>query len=339
MPRRRTLMRAAIGSAVLTAGCGGSPQKAAPKGIDKVIHVTGFGAPGTEAFTWVAQAKGYFRDANIACTVVPGTAGENNLATLASGKAHFTEIDYAGALIRSGTGRFDPYRAVAAIQWQTQIAWLTLAGNGVNTPAELAHKTVAYQPGSVHRTLFPIYAKLAGFDPNSVKWVDGTPQTLPGMLANHTVDAIGEYVVSAPAVRAAARRDITVLAYGDYLHDLYGSVLVTTKNLLQTNRDLVHRYTNALLRGLQYTVQNPYEAANILKAAVPATDLDSASEGIRGMIPYVRPGQNGSPAGALDQERVARGVALLQSLGAFTDGYDPMKVCDFGLVDQSAKLQ
>jgi len=349
MPSRRTLMRGAIGSALLTAGCAGSAlltagcagstEKPAPKGVDKVTHITGFGAPGTEAFTWVAQAKGYFREANIDCTVIPGSAGENNLAALSSGKAHFTEIDYAGALIRGGTGRFDNFRAVAAIHWQTQIAWLTLAGNGINTGAELARRTLAYQPGAVHRTLFPIYAKLAGFDPTTVKWVDGNPQTLATMLANRTVDAIGEYVVSAPAVRQVAKHDITVLGYGDYLHDLYGAVLVTSSNLLHTNRDLVRRYANALMRGLQYTVQNPFEAADILKAAVPGTDRDGAAEGIRGMIPYVRPGQNGAPVGALDQERVARGIALLQGLGSFTDGYDPAKVCDFGLVDESAKLQ
>src|SRR5690348_7362034 len=241
MPTRRTLMRAALGSALVTAGCSASHTKNTPKAMDKVTHITGFGAGGSEAFSWVAQAKGFFSEVNIDVTIKPGAAGDQNLANVQSGNAQFTEIDYAGALIRGGqAGKFDAFRCVAAIHWQTQIAWIALANNGITTATDLAHKTVAEQAGSVHKTLFPIYAKQAGFDPATVNWAEGTAQTLPSMLGTKNVDAIGQYVVSAPTIKGAVKRDVVVLPYGQYLTDLYGSVLVTSNDLLTKNPDLVH---------------------------------------------------------------------------------------------------
>jgi NitT/TauT family transport system substrate-binding protein len=334
MVSRRNLMRAAVGSALVTAGCSSAqPKNSNNKTLDKVTHVTGFGATGTESFSWVAQSKGFFRDAGLEVTIVPGAAGDANLASVGSGKAQFTEIDYSGALVRAGNGQFEAFRCIGAIHYQTLIAFIALANRGITGPLDLPHKTLAIQPGSVHKTLFPAYAKLAGFDPASVKWVDGTPQTLPSMLATGAVDAIGQYVISAPAVKAAAKdKELVTLGYGNYLTDLYGSVLVTTTQLLKSNPDLVRRYSGALFRGLQYIVENPDESAQILKKAVTTVDVPAAVAGIKMLTPYVRTGSNGTAAGALDQGRVARGIALLQGLGLFQNGYSPDRAVDFGIM-------
>jgi NitT/TauT family transport system substrate-binding protein len=340
MPTRRTIMRAALGSALVTAGCSTSKTKSAPKSMDKITMQTGFGATGDLSYYWVAQAKGFFKDVNIDVTITPGAAGDANLTALGSGKVDFTSIDYSGGVIRGGTGAFDKFRMVSYLHYQTLIAFVCLSNNGITTATDLAHKKLAQQAGSVHKTLFPTYAKLAGFDPTTVTWVDGTPQTLPSMLISKNVDGIGLFITGAPNAKHAAQqagRDIVILPYGQYLTDLYGAVLTTRAELIQKNPDLVRRATSALMKGLEYTVQNPHEAATILKAAVPATDVDTAAAAAAGLAPYVHPGSNGAPLGALDPQRVARGIALLQGLGTYTTGYDPTKICDFSIISGTAK--
>jgi NitT/TauT family transport system substrate-binding protein len=337
-------MRAAIGSALVTTGCSSTPSTrtntSANKALDRVTHATGFGTYPEESFSYVAVAKGFFRDAGIDVTIVPGAGGEVNLGMLGAGKAHFTEIDYSGALVRAGNGKFDNYRCVAALHRQTLICFMALGGHGIAAPVDLAHKTVAQQAGAVHKLLFPAYARLAGFDASTVNWVNGTPQTLPAMLATGNASAIGQYVTSLPGIQhAAAGKEIVVLPYSTYLTDLYGAALVTSTDLLKTNPDLVHRYTGALLKGLDYTVKNPDEAAAILKKAVPTTDLGSALAGVKTLAPYVGPGQNGDAFGQFDQGKVARGTALLQGLGLYQNGFAPERVVDFGTVPAISKAQ
>jgi NitT/TauT family transport system substrate-binding protein len=342
MLTRRTLMRAALGSTLVTAGCSASPSTAAntAKAPDKVTHATGFGSFGDESFSYVAVAKGFFHEVNIDVTIVPGAGGEVNLGMLGSGKAQFTEIDYSGALVRAGNGKFDAFRCVAALHRQTLIGILTLSGKGIAGPADLAHKTIAQQPGAVPRTLFPAYARLAGFDPTTVNWINGTPQTLNAMLASGSTNAIGTYVTGlAGAQRAASGHEVLTLPYSAYLTDLYGAGIITTTKLIETNPDLVHRFAGALLKGLDYTVKNPEEAAEILKKAVPTTDVPTAVTTIKTLVPYVGTDQNSATFGAFDQGKVARGTALLQGLGMFPSGFAPEKVVDFSIVPATAKAQ
>jgi ABC-type nitrate/sulfonate/bicarbonate transport systems, periplasmic components len=336
-------MRAAIGSALVTAGCSSSPSNrtnsSANKPLDKVTHATGFGTYPEESFSYVAVEKGFFREAGIEVKIVPGAGGEVNLGMLATGKADFTEIDYAGALVRAGNGKFDPFRCVAAIHRQTLICFLALTGKGIASPVDLMHKTLGQQAGTVQKTLFPAYARLAGFDASTVTWVNGTPQTLPAMLASGNANAIGSYVTSQPFIQHSTGKEILVLPYSTYLTDLYGSALVASKKLIDTNPDLVHRYTGALLKGLDYTVKNPDEAAAILKKAVPTTEINGAIAGIKTLVPYVGPGQNGGAFGEFDQGKVARGTALLQGLGLYQNGFAPERVVDFGTIAAVSKAQ
>src|SRR5256885_20536 len=204
--RRLVLSTAMLGAAsAVTGACSADrPKPNATRALAKVTYLTGLGAFGREAFAWVADAKGYFRDAGIQVTIVPGAAGDENLKKIAGGVAQFGVIDYSGAVIRAGRAAFDPFRLVAALNNQTLIAIMSLVGRGIMIPADLRGKTIAQAEGAVIKTLFPGYAKLAGLDPKAVRWVEVAATGLPALLASGQVDAIGQFVVGKPAVAAGA---------------------------------------------------------------------------------------------------------------------------------------
>jgi NitT/TauT family transport system substrate-binding protein len=330
--RRQTLaLMAATATTSLTApalvGCGPAKSSAA-KGLDNVSYVTGFGAFGREAYAWVADKKGFFEDAGIKVSIKLGAAGDTNLKLLAADQAQFVVIDYSGAVVRAGQGNFGDFRCIGAVNQRTIIALMALQGKGINSPRDLAGKTVAQAVGAVPKTLFPAYARLAGFDPKSVKWEQTNPQQLPALLATGKVDAIGQFVVGAPAVQGAAHgRKVVVLPYSNYLTDLYGNTLVTTTKIIKEKPSLVRRFTDALMKGLQYSVDHPEEAGEILHKAVPTTPAATATAELKIMKDYV-----GTPLGAFDQHRVVRSIALIQGVGLIPHGYDPTQLVDFDAV-------
>jgi NitT/TauT family transport system substrate-binding protein len=310
------------------AGCASRPRRAAAHGVDRVTYLTGFGSFGREGYAWVADAKGYFHDAGIEVTIRPGAAGASNLRLLAAGQAQFAVIDYSGAVVQVGTGHDTAFRAVAAINQQTMIALMALRPGAISHPADLVGRTVAQAAGAVPKTLFPAYARLAGFDARKVRWRESTPQALPALLATGKVDAIGQFVAGEPSVRAAVGgRGIVVLPYSDFMTDLYGNVLVTSADLVARNPDLVSRFATALLRGLKYSIDNPEQAAAMLHSAVPGTDPAVAADEVRLMRAYV-----GAPLGVFNPGRVARGIATIQGLGLIPAGYDPAQLVDFAAV-------
>jgi NitT/TauT family transport system substrate-binding protein len=318
----------AAGVAVLSrvAGCTEGRSVGARLEPARVTYLTGFGSAGRESFAWVAQAKGFFRDAGLDVAIELGAAGDANHQLLAAGRAQFASVDASGAFTRFGRGADTTFRIVAAVQQQTLLSLVTLEGNRIAAPADLEGRTVGVAAGAASRTVFPAYARLAGVDESRVRFVDATPQALTGLLVAGRVDAIGLFVVGTPAVEKVANgRKAVVLPYSTYLADLFGTVLVTPKSVIDRDPELVRRFCGALLKGLVYALDNPDEAGAIMRRAVPESDAAVTAAEMTLMRPYALPGV-GVPVGVLELPRVARTIALLQALGLYSTAFTPEQI-------------
>lgn len=303
--------------------------------VDKVNYLTGFGLYGREAYVYVALEKGYFREAGIEVSIKPGGTTGDNLKILSSGQADFCPIDFAGMLIEAGNGSASGLTAVAAIHQNTLSALITLEGKGITSPKDLEGKTIGNPPGGIIGTLFPTYARLAGIDASKVNFVSVAPPQLPQTLAAGRADAIGQFAVGKPTIEAAAGgKTAIVLPYSDYLTDLYGNTLVTSTKLANDKPDLVKRFREALLKGLVYAIDNPAEAAQILVKHEAGQNEKAAAAELELMKPYVRTNDSAT-VGLMDNQRVARGIAILQGAGALKPGLTPEQVVSFDLVPKA----
>ncbi|MFC0527267.1 ABC transporter substrate-binding protein [Phytohabitans kaempferiae] len=326
---------AALVAVLATGACdsGGEPETAPP---DKVTYLTAVGAFGREAYAWVAKEKGFFAEAGIEVEIRPGSGTVENLGLLASGRAQFSANDLSAVMIVLGNGKYrQDVRAVAAIQQRTLNSVTALSGTGVETPRDLAGRTIGGVRGGAPWLLFPAYAKLAGIDPASVKWIGVEAAQMPKLLAVRKVDGVGQFVVARPAVeKAAGGRPAVVLPYSDVLTDLYGNALVTSTTVLREDPDLVRRFADALLAGLVYAVAHPAEAGQILRRYVPTADPVTAAAEIELMAPYIR--ANGL-VGVFEPARVARAVAILRGTGIVTGELATTDLVAFDLVTGSVR--
>jgi NitT/TauT family transport system substrate-binding protein len=304
------------------------------KALDKVTYVTAFGAVGRDSFAWVAKEKGFFKDAGIDVDIQKGAGNEPNLNMIKSGKAQFAALDFTGAVIQAGVGKYTDWRAVAAIHQQTLVSIMTTNDTDITRPTDLKGKTVATAAGSVSELLFPAYAKLAGLDPSTVKIQGAPPTALNQLMASKKVDALSTFLLSQTALHTIAKKPVVVLPYSQYLSDLFGNAIITTPETIATKKDLVQRFVKAAMQGLQYTVDHPDEAAQILHKAEPTAAVPAAVGEINAMKPYVTPA-NGAPIGHIDQARLERGITILQGAGLMPAGLTPDKVADFSFVGAS----
>jgi NitT/TauT family transport system substrate-binding protein len=302
--------------------------------VDKVTYVTAFGAVGRDSFAWVAKEKGYFKDAGIDVDIQKGAGNVQNLTLIKSGKAQFAALDFTGAEIQAGLGKFADWRAVAAVQQQTLVSIMTTKDTGITSPRDLPGKTIATATGSVSELLFPAYAKLAGIDPKTVKIQGAQTTALNGLMAQRKVDALSTFLLSQKALATASKKEVVVMPYSAYLSDLFGNAIITKPELIASNRDLVKRFTDAAMKGLQYSVDHPEDAAAIMNKAEPTAAVPSAVGELTVMKPYVAP-PGGAPIGHLDQQRVARGLTVLQNAGLMPPGLTPDDVVDFSFIGNS----
>jgi NitT/TauT family transport system substrate-binding protein len=323
------------------AGCSGSEDS----GNDgagtqvKVTYLTSFGNFGRDAYGVVALEKGFFRDAGFDVTIQKGEGSAANIQKIVSGQVHFTPIDLTGGLLFAGNpdnkDNAKEFTAVAAIQQRTMAAIASTEDKGIRTPKDLEGKTLVDAPGSVVRNLFPTYARLANIDEKKVTWQNGEPATLIGTLASGKVDGIGQFVVGQPTIAAVTKKKPTFLPYSDYLTDLYGNVLITQTKYAKEKPDEVRAFTEALLKGLEYSLANPAEAAQILKKTDQTANQDAAKAELELMGAYVRSAGSGEKLGTVDVERVARTIAILEGAGQIPAGLTPDQVISVDLVPKA----
>ncbi|MGW5474731.1 hypothetical protein [Streptomyces chartreusis] len=95
------------------------------------------------------------------------------------------------------------------------------------------------------------------------------------------------------------------------------------------------RFTDALLKGLEYSLAHTKEAAEILERNVDATNPTAAAAELELMAGYVTPGGSGTALGTLNSARVARSIAILERAGALRQGMTPEQIIDFDLVPKA----
>ncbi|WP_250038194.1 ABC transporter substrate-binding protein [Paractinoplanes maris] len=305
--------------------------------LEKITYLTSFGTFGRDSYAYVALDKGYFKDAGFDVTINPGKGSGENIKSIVSGQAQFTPIDLTGGLIAAGgKDKTTGFTAVAAVQQRTMAAIIALEGSGINSPKDLEGKTLTDQPGSVVRTLFPTYAKLANVDDSKVTFRNGQAQELIGLLASGKTQGIGQFVVGKPTVETVAKgKKAVVLPYSDFLQDLYGNVLITSTKYATDNPEKVKKFTEALLKGLADSIEDPATAGKITQKYVQTAKPEGVAAELTLMGPYVKSAAAGIPVGALDAERVARSIAILQGSGQIEPGLKPEQVINFDLTPKA----
>ena len=302
MITRRRLMAGLLATPLLAA-CGDNNKPASAAGT-KATFLTGYGTTPRETYAWVGLAKGFFAEVGIDLTVLPGQPGDANLKSLAAGKAQLASLDYVSAV--RGATNFPDYRAIMALQNDTLLSMVTLSDRGIGKPADLAGHTLGAAPAAATQTLFPAYAKAVGFDPGSCKFVQAPSDQLPALLASGRVDAMGAYATDTANVEnAAPGKTAVAFPYGEYIGDLYGTVVIATSGMLSSNPALVQKFASAMAKTVQFTVDQPEEAGRLVQQQLPTVKGAVVTAVNKKLKPYVGPF-------SLDPAKVARGIAVLR---------------------------
>ncbi|HEX5595583.1 MAG TPA: ABC transporter substrate-binding protein [Micromonosporaceae bacterium] len=332
MSRRPRLLAAAAAAALLvTASACGSEESKAQQATE-VTYLTSFGTFGRDAYAYVALEKGYFSEAGLKVTIRPGSGTVDVMKLIASGQADYGVADLAAVVTTMANEKL-PVRAVAAVHQKSLVAIASL-DKRLDSPEKLPGTSIADSPSSTVAVIFPAYAKAAGIDASSVKWVPSAPQALPQLLAAGSVDGIGQFVVGKPLLeKAAGGKSVTMLPYADKLPDLYGIGLLASESKLSGDKAQVEKFTAALLKGLAYAIDNPDEAAQILKKHHPTQDVTVAAAELTAMREYVR--VEGSTVGQIDRDRVERMIELFASTGTLKSTPTADDLATFDIVAKS----
>ena len=311
--RLLSLTVAAVCALALAGVAAGAHQGGERRALTPITYSTSFGNFGRDAYAWVALEKGWFKDAGFDVKIVPGAGSVAVAQAIAAGSVDFGPADVAAVAVARAESNI-PVKFVALIQQNTMAAFLALKSSGIAKPTDLAGKKFADTPGSTVAVLLPLYAKRAGFDPNSVTFVPSTPPALVQLLASKQVDAVGQFTVGIPAFTAGTQQDIVSLPYAKVVPGLVGLGLLASEKMLKERPADVKKFTQVLLRAEKWSLDNPGAAGAILNHNVPLQSYVIAAKELKIMKKYaVTPDVKKLGMGLVDRKKLASTISIVNS--------------------------
>ena len=290
---------------------------------DKVGVITDAGFLGRHAYYFVAIERGFYKEANLDVNVLRGQGSAEAIKQVGAGNVTFGFADSGSAVLARANDNV-PVRVVAIVYAKPPHAIYALKTSGIAKPKDLEGRQIANPAGGAIPKMFPAYAKVAGIDESKVKWVVASSESLPGLLALGRVDAVGQFTVGEPRMKKdAENKELVELTFGDAGLDFYSNGLIASEATIKDKPDLVQRFVTATIKGLKYSLDNPKEAADIMKKSHRELDAElGAAEMVKVRELAVLPN---AKLGAIDPKRAESTIALVGT--AFTLK-NPVKVED-----------
>ena len=246
---------------------------------------------------YVAEDKGFYSQANIDIKIDAGGPGISARDYILDGRADFaiTSFDEQKSLLESTK----PSVAVMSVFQTPPLVMFSLVESNIKEPEDLVGKRIGikndYWQNIERKTLTN-----AGIDPSRVLEVRVSP-VAQEMLYNHEVDVWMGYAHDEPISAQVEGYKVINIYPADYGIGGYEGLLVANEDTIKQKADMVRRFVQASAEGLQYALEHPDEAAQIMTKWQTKENLEFCQLAIRALIPLVDVPQ--STIGWIDAER------------------------------------
>jgi NitT/TauT family transport system substrate-binding protein len=229
---------------------------------------------------FTALDHGWYREEGLDVKILRGAGSGDTIKRIAVGQGDAGSADFS-ALVAARANEDVRVKAIAAYFRRPPHSIFVREGTGITTAKDLAGKTLAITPGNSHKILFPLLAKLAGFDPESVKWVTMDGAAMGPALITGRVDGAPFFANHEARLQKQAKaqgQTLRRISYADAGFDMYSLVIFAREESLAKEPDTLRAFLRGTIRGMKYAFTPAHfeEAAGAVVKANPEVDLDAA---------------------------------------------------------------
>lgn len=226
---------------------------------------------------FVAQAKGYFKEAGLEVEIVQPPEGGAE-ALVSSGKAQFG-VSFQDSLAPAFVGDNKlPVTAVAAVIQHNTSGIISRKGEGMERPKGLEGKKYATWDLDVEKETIRDVMIADGGNFDLVELIPSTVTDEVSALKSKSVDAIWVFYgwAGVACETAGLETDYFEFAEINRAFDYYTPVIIGNNEWLKDNPKAAKAFVEALSKGYTFSAENPEKSADILMEAAP--ELKSNSE-------------------------------------------------------------
>ena len=221
---------------------------------------------------FVAQAKGYFKEAGLDVKIIqPGEVRPE--AAVASGATEFG-ISFQEIVTLARADKV-PIVSVAAVLQHNTSGFASAAGKNVKGPADFEGLRYGSFGTPFEAPTLEVLMKCAGGDFSKLKIVDIGFSDPLALIAEGQIDLAWIFYgwQGFQAQQQGVALNVAMMEdYFDCIPDYYTPVVISSESTISGKPEVVKAFMKALSRGYDFAAKNPGEAAEVLLASVPELD-------------------------------------------------------------------
>jgi NitT/TauT family transport system substrate-binding protein len=274
-----------------------------------------------DAAMYLALDRGYYRDAGLDVTILDGTGSNTTGQVIAAGSDTFGSMSLPAMLLLVDKGA--KLQAIGGYLQKIPEAVISLSTSGIKTPKDLEGKRWGYTAGSSGENLFPIFASKNKVDINKITKVNMAASAKLQALLLGQVDFVTDWQPNTDPVIIAAGKTPSSMSFAENGVDVLGQGFVASLDTITNRPDVVKRFMEATVKGINAAVADPDAAAAavIANRSAMADQRAGLVAGVKGLKGFLHtPNSASLPVGHIATADMASTVAeMRQWLGLQTD--------------------
>jgi ABC-type nitrate/sulfonate/bicarbonate transport system substrate-binding protein len=251
-----------------------------PEALQKVTFVLDWTPNTNHTGIYVAKEKGFYKDQGLDVEIIQPQEGSSD-TIVASGKAQFGISYQEGVTYARAAGV--PLVSIAAVIQHNTSGFASLKEKNILSPKDFEGKTYGGWGSDVEAATIKYLMDQAGADFSEVKIMTTGDADFFQASASGQIDFA--WIFEGWAGIEAKQKGIE-LNYIDLgriapVFDYYTPVIITNEDIIKNNKKLVEAFMDATIKGYEYAIENPDDAAQILVSAVPELNRELVVESQR----------------------------------------------------------
>ncbi len=284
---------------------------------------------------YVALEKGWYKEEGIDLTIYPGGPDIVPIDLVTGGSRDFGTTLLADLTDSIQKGK--PAISIAQIQQNNGLRLLAKKSSGIKTPEDFVGKKVGVWLGGWEVQFIAMLAQMQIVEESVNVISQGFSMTpfVEGRLDVASAMIYNEYYMVLDA--GVKKQDLNIIDYADYKLDFPGDVLFTSQKFKKENPQLCLKMLRASIRGWQYALDHPDEAASIVvkQDKTGVAKLDHQKKMMTAIAKLVR-GSDTTRIGSTDVEAFNRMISMLVQYNVLSSKLTSEKVYTTEFLNQVA---
>jgi NitT/TauT family transport system substrate-binding protein len=239
----------------------------------KIKLVLNWKYEGPQGMFFLAQDRGYFKQAGLDVTFDQGNGSGAAVPQVANG-AYDMGFGDINALIELAAKKPDEAPiGVFMLYNRPPFTVAVKADSPIKTPADFVGRKLGGAANDGALKLFPALCATARIDCTKVEIVNMQPSLREQMLMQGQVDGVFGYVTtirfSAKLTGVDPDKELRFIKFGDYGMDLYSNAIIVSRKFVKEHPEAVKGFLAALNHGIKDAIADPQAAIDAVAAREP----------------------------------------------------------------------